>query len=57
MPNSPLSKKKIREQLDADVQAFLRKGGKITQFDQRETNSQTKEFVTDVAKSPEKEQR
>ncbi len=57
MPNPPPTKDKIRKQLDADVQAFLRKGGRITQFDQGETNAKPMRYgAADVAKNPKNEQ-
>lgn len=58
MPNPPPPKKEIRQQLDADVKAFLRKGGKITEIDQGETNAKPMRYgAVDVAKNPKNEQR
>ena len=58
MPHQPPTKNKIREQLDADMKAFLRRGGKITQFDQGETNAKpTRYGAVDVARNPKKVQR
>ena len=56
MPDKPPSKDKIREQLDNDVQAFLRNGGKITQHTPAETAGKRIRYgANNVARNPNKE--
>lgn len=44
MPNPPPPKSKIREQIDADVQTFLHKGGKIDQIAQGKSGAKPKRY-------------
>ncbi len=56
MPKPPPPKNRIREQLDADVTAFLRKGGKIDQIDQGRSGAKPKRYgVGNFVLNPEKE--
>ncbi len=58
MPYQPPSKNKIREQLEADTRAFLRKGGKITEIAQGRINVKSgKDAAFILVKKPDKEQR
>lgn len=56
MPDKPPPKSKIREQLTADVTAFLRKGGKIDQIDQGRSGVKPKRYgVGNFVLNPEKD--
>ncbi len=53
MSSPPPTKYEIREQLDADVAAFLGKGGKITEIDQGKTRQKAgfgNKFLTKCSK-------
>jgi hypothetical protein len=54
MSSPPPTKYEIREQLDADVAAFLGKGGKITEIDQGKTRQKAgfgNKFLTNTVKA------